>query len=190
MSVLDHVTSFVDGRVRLRHPALKDAATAELVTGIVSAVEGITAVQNNPVTGSLLIFYDPAKLSREQLLELAEQGVAFLPALESAASEKAEANAEVPADAPADGAETPAGAALPAVSAAPKTPQAPKAPVDELLALITSRKANKVVNRAMLVSLLASLAALPLGSKLLHSIAGGVMTGGVIQHLIAHRKTL
>ena len=27
MSVLDHITSFVDGRVRLRHPALKDAAT-------------------------------------------------------------------------------------------------------------------------------------------------------------------
>ena len=37
-SVLDCITSFVDGRVRLRHPALKDAATAELVRSVVGEV--------------------------------------------------------------------------------------------------------------------------------------------------------
>ena len=55
MSIVDCITSFVDGRVRLRHPALKDRATAELVCTVVGGVEGITAVQANPLTGSLLI---------------------------------------------------------------------------------------------------------------------------------------
>ena len=82
MSVLDHITSFVDGRVRLRHPALKDAATAELVCSVVGAVDGISAVQSNPRTGSLLIYYDAEKLTREQLLELAEQGAAFIPGMD------------------------------------------------------------------------------------------------------------
>ena len=78
MSIVDCITSFVDGRVRLRHPALKDRATAELVCTVVGGVEGITAVQANPLTGSLLIYYDAEKLSREQLLELAEQGAAVV----------------------------------------------------------------------------------------------------------------
>ena len=78
MSIVDCITSFVDGRVRLRHPALKDKATAELVCTVVGGVEGITAVQANPLTGSLLIYYDAEKLTREQLLDLAEQGAAFV----------------------------------------------------------------------------------------------------------------
>lgn len=79
MSVLDNITSFVDGRVRLRYPALRDNAIAALVSETVSGIEGIDSVQANSVTGSLLIFYNPKKLSREQLLELAEQGADFLP---------------------------------------------------------------------------------------------------------------
>ena len=78
MSIVDCITSFVDGRVRLRHPALKDKDTADLVCTVVGGVDGITAVQANPVTGSLLIYYDAEKLTREQLLELAEQGAAFI----------------------------------------------------------------------------------------------------------------
>ena len=44
MSIVDCITSFVDGRVRLRHPALKDRDTAELVCTVVGGVEGITSV--------------------------------------------------------------------------------------------------------------------------------------------------
>ena len=172
MSVLDHVTSFVDGRVRLRHPALKDAATAELVCSVVGAVEGITSVQSNPLTGSLLIYYDVEKLTREQLLELAEQGAAFIPGLNEE---------EAPA---AETAETAEG------EAAPRKACRVCAPVDEGFQLLTGRGATKFVNRAMLVSLIASLAALPLGSRAVHTAAGGVFVSGVLQHLIAHRKTL
>ena len=172
MSVIDCVTSFVDGRVRLRHPALKDKATAELVCTVVSGVDGITAVQANPVTGSLLIYYDAEKLTREQLLELAEQGAAFVPGMneEAAPADTAEGNTEQ------DG--------------APRKACAVKAPVDELLGFLTRRSTTKFIDRAMLVSLIASLAALPLGSRTVHTAAGGVFVGGVLQHLLAHRKAL
>ena len=90
MSIVDCITSFVDGRVRLRHPALKDRDTAELVCTVVGGVEGITSVQANPLTGSLLIYYDVEKLTREQLLELAEQGAAFIPGLNEEEAPSAE----------------------------------------------------------------------------------------------------
>ena len=169
MSIVDCITSFVDGRVRLRHPALKDKATAELVCTVVGGVEGITAVQANPLTGSLLIYYDAEKLSREQLLELAEQGAAFIPGLNEE---------EAPAAETAEG------------EAAPRKACKVCAPVDEVLQLLTGRGTTKFVNRAMLVSLIASLAALPLGNRAVHTAAGGVFVGGVLQHLIAHRKAL
>ena len=172
MSVLDHITSFVDGRVRLRHPALKDAATAELVCSVVGAVEGISAVQSNPRTGSLLIYYDVEKLSREQLIELAEQGAAFIPGMngEGAPAESADVAEGV------DG----------------EKPKACKvcAPVDELLGFLTKRSTTKFIDRTMLVSLMASLAALPLGNRTVHTAAGGVFVGGLLQHLLAHRKAL
>ena len=73
VSVADCVTSFIDGRVRLRHPALRDAATADMAAAVIGGVEGVESVRVNPLTGSLLIFYDAETLSRERLLELAEQ---------------------------------------------------------------------------------------------------------------------
>ncbi len=171
MSIVDCITSFVDGRVRLRHPALKDRATAELITTVVEGVEGITAVQSNPLTGSLLIYYDAEKLSREQLLELAEQGAMFIPGFQK---EEGEASAE--------GAE--------GESASSRRSCRMCTPVDEVLQFVTSRGTTKFVNRAMLVSLIASLVALPLGNRTVHTAAGGVFVGGVLQHLIAHRKAL
>ena len=169
MSIVDCITSFVDGRVRLRHPALKDKDTAALVCTVVGGVDGITAVQANPVTGSLLIYYDAEKLTREQLLELAEQGAAFIPGLNEE---------EAPAAETAEG------------ESAPRKACKVCAPVDEVLQLLTGRGTTKFVNRAMLVSLIASLAALPLGNRAVHTAAGGVFVSGVLQHLIAHRKSL
>ena len=169
MSIVDCITRFVDGRVRLRHPALKDKATAELVCTVVGGVEGITAVQANPLTGSLLIYYDAEKLTREQLLELAEQGAAFIPGLNEE---------EAPAAETAEG------------EAAPRKACKICAPVDEVLQLLTGRGTTKFIDRAMLVSLIASLAALPLGNRSVHTAAGGVFVGGLLQHLLAHRKAL
>ena len=64
------ITSFVDGRVRLRHPSLKRAEDAELVRGFLASLPGILRVTVNSRTGSLLLEYDPDQISREDLLAL------------------------------------------------------------------------------------------------------------------------
>ena len=71
------ITSFVDGRVRLRHPSLKRAEDAELVRGFLASLPGILRVTVNSRTGSLLLEYDPDQISREDLLALAGQWADF-----------------------------------------------------------------------------------------------------------------
>lgn len=71
------ITSFMDGRLRLRHPVLKGAGQAEEVRELLSALPGMLRVTTNPRTGSLLIEYDPARISREDLLGLAGQWEAW-----------------------------------------------------------------------------------------------------------------
>jgi hypothetical protein len=142
--------------------------------GSINANDGPIPRFRTSVTGSLLIYYDPEKLSREQLLELAEQGMAFLPEAFSA-----------PESGEISDRDAAKGAAARAMKAVKEL-----APVDEALQLLCGRGATKFVNRAMLVTLAASLAGLPLGNKFLHTAAGGAFVGGVLQHLLAHRKAL
>ena len=47
------ITSFVDGRVRLRHPSLKRAEDAEQVRGFLASLPGMLRVTVNSRTGSL-----------------------------------------------------------------------------------------------------------------------------------------
>ncbi len=61
------IVSFRDGRVRLRSPALRSPETVEEITGILSAYAGVEKTESNVRTGSLLVLYDPAAISREHL---------------------------------------------------------------------------------------------------------------------------
>ena len=72
------VASCISGRIRLRHPALKRSDLMDALYGFLVDMDGVSSVQPNPVTGSLLVFYDPGKISGDGLLALAEQGAAFL----------------------------------------------------------------------------------------------------------------
>ncbi|HJD97939.1 HMA2 domain-containing protein [Mailhella massiliensis] len=153
VSITDCITSFIDGRVRLRHEALKDPSTADMVTALLGGVDGVESVRANPLTGSLLIFYDAEKLSRETLLELARQGAALLPE-----EEKGRGRA--------------------------------RGPASELMAMVLSRSATRLANRAMLVSLLLSLAGAFAGGGSLHRAAGAAFALASLQHMAAHRKTL
>ena len=85
------ITSFVDGRVRLRHPSLKRAEDAELVRGFLASLPGILRVTVNSRTGSLLLEYDPDQISREDLLALAGQWADF-----ASAQDEAEAPSALP----------------------------------------------------------------------------------------------
>ena len=66
------ITSFIDGRVRIRRDELKDPDIMDLVMGLVKARDGIIDLVPNPRTGSLLITYDPEIISRETLAQAAE----------------------------------------------------------------------------------------------------------------------
>jgi copper chaperone CopZ len=63
------IVSFCTGRVRLRFKELKDAAAAALVRARIQETAGITNVEINPCTGSILIEYDPQILPPEKLIE-------------------------------------------------------------------------------------------------------------------------
>lgn len=65
------ITSFIDGRVRIRAEALRDEGNMALVLAVINAQEGVTEVVSNPRTGSILVHYDPEKIPRETLLEAA-----------------------------------------------------------------------------------------------------------------------
>lgn len=157
------VVSFTEGRLRLRHPALKDTALADLVTTVLGQKEGITSVAVNPRVGSLLLFYDPTKISRAALMELAEEGMAFFP-------EEQKAQGAVEGQSAKKGEEGGLGQAL--------------------SACLFSRNATRLTNRFMLGTFLLSLASAALGRFTLHVLAGGLFTVAGVQHILAHRKAL
>lgn len=63
-----HVTSFTDGRVRVRHPALCTVSDLEALRRQLLARPGMREVTFNPVTGSALLRYDSEKLDRMEAL--------------------------------------------------------------------------------------------------------------------------
>jgi copper chaperone CopZ len=72
------VVSFVPGRIRLRFKELKKSAAAESAKARIGEVPGITRVEVNPVTGSILIEYDTEILPAEKLVETGRQELAKL----------------------------------------------------------------------------------------------------------------
>lgn len=73
-----YVSSFVDGRVRLRHPALRRQHVADVARKALSAVRGVHSVECNTLSGSVLIVYDSTILPRQRLLEVGEAWAGWL----------------------------------------------------------------------------------------------------------------
>jgi hypothetical protein len=76
------ISSYIPGRIRLKALPLKgDPALAQQVTSLFSAIQGINHVEANPLTGSLLVLFNPGELRSpastrqlgEALLTLAPQ---------------------------------------------------------------------------------------------------------------------
>ncbi|MDR1126373.1 MAG: hypothetical protein LBM64_10015 [Deltaproteobacteria bacterium] len=65
------ISSFCEGRVRLRHPALKDADSVGGLVAMLNEYPGVLETRSNLLTGSLLVLYDPAAISREDLARAA-----------------------------------------------------------------------------------------------------------------------
>ena len=72
-----YITSFIDGRVRVRHPALRLEKNTFPLRELLGMLPGVRQIAINSRTGSLLLEYDPHQLSREDLLSLGSQWDAF-----------------------------------------------------------------------------------------------------------------
>ena len=71
LHVLRYVTSFIDGRVRLRHPALRQRHVVAEIQPRLLRINGIQSAEFNERSGSLLLYYDTAILSRDELIRQA-----------------------------------------------------------------------------------------------------------------------
>jgi hypothetical protein len=64
------ITSFIDGRIRIRDEKLKSIAVVSHMEKRLSQLKGILNVSINQRTGSILIFYDRTVLRIEQALHV------------------------------------------------------------------------------------------------------------------------
>ncbi|GAB1252960.1 HMA2 domain-containing protein [Desulfovibrio falkowii] len=78
LHLLRYVRSFVDGRVRIRHPALRNGSVAALAETRLKAIAGVNAVECNPVSGSVLILYDSKAIPKERLFAIGEAWAVYL----------------------------------------------------------------------------------------------------------------
>lgn len=82
------ISSFIDGRVRIRCDALRNPDAAAAIEGTLRETPGVLSATANPRTGGLLVEYDPDAVTQEQLLEAAKMLDAFA-AQEQAVPKKA-----------------------------------------------------------------------------------------------------
>lgn len=65
------IASCIEGRIRFRHPALSDPELLEIVTSQLAEMPGITGIEANTRTGSVLVTHD-ASVATDDLLAMAE----------------------------------------------------------------------------------------------------------------------
>ena len=71
------IASRIEGRIRFRHPVLTDPEFLRTVAEQVATLPGITGVDGNPRTGSLLVTHD-ASVHSDDLVAMAEAMAAKL----------------------------------------------------------------------------------------------------------------
>ncbi len=159
-----HIISFIEGRLRLRHPALRNATVVELVTAALGRKEGVLSAVVNPRVGSLLLFYDPKKISRDKLMKMTEESMTFLSETQHAQGGQGSREKKIE-----EGGNT----------------------FGQALSLcFFSHRVTRMTNRIMLGTFLLSLAGAVLGRFSLHVLAGGLFTVAGVQHLLAHKNAL
>ncbi|AEH45469.1 hypothetical protein Thein_1609 [Thermodesulfatator indicus DSM 15286] len=64
----------VKGRIRLRTPIIKNnEAAAELIKDFIMHLGGVTSVNTNTLTGSIVINYNPAVIDAEEIVQALEK---------------------------------------------------------------------------------------------------------------------
>ena len=166
-----YITSAISGRIRLRHPSLRQACWAEQLRKAADFLPGIRALEINPRTGSLLLQYDPASLSQEMLIEIAEAWLQQLPPpVKTSLRTSSSFTLSVLPD---------MSTVFPVVFRGRR-----------MLRGVGRARLSKTVNRGMLVSLAASLALAAVGRIKGHVVVGGVFLVCTALHLYLFRNRL
>ncbi len=61
------ISSYMEGRVRIRADGLKNPEKLAMLEAVVKQQNGVRKTVANPLTGSLLVEYDPSLVTREML---------------------------------------------------------------------------------------------------------------------------
>ncbi|MCR5494513.1 MAG: hypothetical protein K6F15_02660 [Treponema sp.] len=64
------ITSFFPGRVRLRAPIFKETELVNKAKAILQSSSSVEKVENNPLTGSVLVEYDTEKVPMDKLIPM------------------------------------------------------------------------------------------------------------------------
>ncbi len=156
----NYVTSFVEGRIRLRHPIFKDSEITAQIEGMLVNIPGVEYLKSNIRSGSFLIKYDEEQLDQETLFELLKQGEQLL------------VQSGIELSSP-----------LPQTNKACCNLVAP-------FSKLTTREKRKIYNRTMAVFLGISALAIGVGNERVHAIAGGLFLGLSLWHIKRMRKSL
>lgn len=189
-SIDRYVTSLVNGRARVRHPALVglDGDTVETLKQAAMGVEGVLDVAVNPRVGSLLVIWDPEVATVEDLKGALEFGLAML-GMDEVCEEESE--------------ETCAREKTCACKLTAKSLEVAMAPVAKLADVALDQAAKVVApnvknvrrarritqNRLMLAAGVTSVATLALKTQW-HAALGWVFAAFMVAHLYQHRRVL
>ena len=88
LALLKYIKSFSEGRVRIRHPALKSKKISDIAKQELEATKGISQVECNTLSGSVLILYDAAVLSKETLMEMGTGWATYLDTIKNGGDAK------------------------------------------------------------------------------------------------------
>ncbi len=158
----EHIVSFTEGRIRLRHSALRNAALGAEISAFIRSMNGIESVEHKALTGSLLIHYDETIITEEEIHTLLEQGEGWLnanapqqEAVAQSVSEKKECCSFV---------SMPCG--------------------------LTQAQKRKIFYRGMTATFVATLLTGGVGNKQAHYIAGGAFAALTLAHLWRMRRAI
>ncbi len=166
----NYVTSFIEGRVRLRHPIFKNMEVVTQVQELLQNMPGVESLTHNPRTGSLLLEYDPELLDQETLLAMLQQGEEWLalntdytiePTQESLTALKEKVCALMPTS-----------CALPYLDS------------------LTKGEKRRLFNRTMALSYGVSMVSLLVNTKRTHVIAGSLFFALSLWHIKRMRKAI
>lgn len=187
-----YVTSLVNGRARIRHPALVglDCETIESLRQAALGVEGVLEVSVNPRVGSLLVIWDPEVATVEDLKGALAFGLEMLGMSEACDTKtqeqkSAEDNSCLCRCLTTEKLES----ALKPVTKVTDTV------LDQVAKVVAPnvgsvRRARRIAqNRLMLATGIGSVAALALKTKW-HASLGWVFAAFVLAHLYQHRRVL